>query len=265
MGIDKPDVRFVYHYDISDSLDSYYQEIGRCGRDGRPAEATLFYRAADLHLHRFFAAGGRANADQIGDVAALLRGTETLSADEIARRTGLSRAKVNTAIVGLEDLHVIERLPTGEVRRSGGRTDPVAAADEAAELDARRRQAVMARIEVMRHYAELETCRRQFLLNYFGEETDGACGRCDNCERRSEAPRVARPSAERGSFVPLEGGRPFPLQSWVVHPEFGKGVVEEYRGERIVVLFEREGSRTLALRSAASPADGNVLRPFQPE
>jgi ATP-dependent DNA helicase RecQ len=58
MGVDKPDVRFVFHYDISDSLDSYYQEIGRSGRDGLPATAMLFYRPADIHLHRFFASGG---------------------------------------------------------------------------------------------------------------------------------------------------------------------------------------------------------------
>ncbi|HYK41694.1 MAG TPA: RecQ family ATP-dependent DNA helicase, partial [Thermoanaerobaculia bacterium] len=113
MGVDKPDVRFVFHYDISDSPDSYYQEIGRSGRDGLPATAMLFYRPADVHLHRFFASGGRATADQIGDVASLLREGEALDARDIAERLGLSRAKVNTALIGLEDLGAIERLPTG--------------------------------------------------------------------------------------------------------------------------------------------------------
>ena len=57
MGIDKPDVRFVLHADVPDSVDTYYQEIGRAGRDGQPAEAVLFYRQEDLGLRKFFASG----------------------------------------------------------------------------------------------------------------------------------------------------------------------------------------------------------------
>jgi ATP-dependent DNA helicase RecQ len=58
MGVDKPNVRFVLHNEPSDSVDSYYQEVGRAGRDGEPAEAVLFYRTEDLGLRRFFAGGG---------------------------------------------------------------------------------------------------------------------------------------------------------------------------------------------------------------
>jgi ATP-dependent DNA helicase RecQ len=64
MGIDTPDVRFVYHHDVADSLDSYYQEIGRAGRDGEPAAAVLFYRPEDLGLRRFFASGARVEVEQ---------------------------------------------------------------------------------------------------------------------------------------------------------------------------------------------------------
>ena len=69
MGIDKPNVRFVFHYDISDSLDAYYQEIGRAGRDGEPARALLFYCPEDLGLRRFFASSGKLNPEQVKEVA----------------------------------------------------------------------------------------------------------------------------------------------------------------------------------------------------
>ena len=58
MGVDKLNVRFVLHNEPSESLDSYYQEIGRAGRDGEPAEAVRFYRTEDLGLRKFFAGGG---------------------------------------------------------------------------------------------------------------------------------------------------------------------------------------------------------------
>src|SRR5215472_9259260 len=58
MGVDKPDIRFVFHADASDSLDAYYQEIGRAGRDGNPAEAVLFYRAQDINAQQYKTGGG---------------------------------------------------------------------------------------------------------------------------------------------------------------------------------------------------------------
>ena len=73
MGIDKADVRWVFHSEISESLDAYYQELGRAGRDGEPAEAMLFYRSEDLGLRRFFSGTGHVEVDEIAQVLAAVR------------------------------------------------------------------------------------------------------------------------------------------------------------------------------------------------
>jgi ATP-dependent DNA helicase RecQ len=235
MGIDKPDVRFVYHYEPSDSVDGYYQEIGRAGRDGQPAEAVLFYRPEDLHLRRFFAAGGRVTARDMEDVALLVRKAGApVSPKEIAARTGLSRTKLGRAFAGLEPTGALVLSPTGDAVPGDRGVDLAEAAAEAARRQDLRRQQEVLRIEAMRAYAERQDCRRRFILRYFGEETDERCDHCDNCEAGGKEPIATR-------------ARPFPVDTFVVHADWGKGLVRRYEGDRVVVLFEAVGERALSL------------------
>jgi ATP-dependent DNA helicase RecQ len=217
MGIDKPDVRFVLHADAPDSLDAYHQELGRAGRDGKPATAILFYRPEDLGLRRFFAGGAKVDAEQLEQVARALEDNHG-AADErrLRQTTGLSRARLEAARNLLD--------------RAGG---SAAAAAALADDDRRVEQS---RIEMLRGYAEDDACRRELLLTYFGEPFEPPCGACDNCEAGLSA--EDRPGPEE---------LPFELDSRVRHKAWGPGRVLRYDGDRMVVLFDRAGYRTLSV------------------
>jgi ATP-dependent DNA helicase RecQ len=232
MGIDKPNVRFVLHHDVPDSVDSYYQEVGRAGRDGEPARAIMFYRSEDLGLRRFFAGAGQVDADEIEQVAAALgerRGP--VAPDELREELGLSRSKLTSAVGRLEEVGCVEVLPTGELVATGRELD----VEAAAQAQADREDFDRSRLEMIRAYAEATRgCRRHRVLSYFGEEFEPPCGNCDICD--------AGRGGERGE-------EPFELGGRVEHTEWGEGVVQRYDGGKVVVLFDRVGYKTLAVET----------------
>jgi ATP-dependent DNA helicase RecQ len=243
MGIDKPNVRFVVHAHISESLDAYYQEIGRGGRDGGPADATLLYREQDLGLRRFLGGGGP-DADVLAAVAAVLH-TGPVSTSELVKGLSLSRPKVLNAVNLLELASCLAVSGRGRLRWVDADVDVAAGVERAAAVADERRRIDRSRLEMMRAYAETNGCRRQLLLGYFGEVLDQPCGHCDTCE---SAQAVATATG---------GAEPFPVNAKVHHAEWGPGVVMHPQGDRITVLFEREGYKTLALQALE---DTDLLR-----
>ena len=235
MGIDKPNVRFVYHHDVSDSLDSYYQEIGRGGRDGDRAEAILFYVPEDLNLRRFQAGAGRLRADEVELVlVALAREQGSVDPELLRENTGLSDSRLIRIINRLQDVGAVDLQSDGRITASDTPFDLVKAAEAAAEEQERHRTYARSRLEMMRRYAELSDCRRNFLLNYFGESRTDPCRFCDVCESGD----ANDDDAETGTFSP---------NMEVVHASWGEGSVMHVHGDSMVVHFEEAGYRTLSI------------------
>jgi ATP-dependent DNA helicase RecQ len=243
MGIDKPDVRFVLHADVAESVDAYYQEIGRAGRDGKRADAVLFYRPEDLSLRRFFGAGGTVTAEHVVAVLRAARGRKT--ADAIAQRTGMSKRKVIQVLNALGDVDAVTVDGNGRVTPAMRMTVKAAAdavvAHEDARVDLQR-----SRIEMMRNYAETRGCRIRFVLTYFGEGYDATCGRCDNCV------------SGRSAQVVEDDANPFGSGSRVTHDAWGEGQVIRSEGDTLVVLFDEGGYRNLSI---ALVTENNLLQP----
>jgi ATP-dependent DNA helicase RecQ len=235
MGIDKPDIRFVFHHDVSDSVDSYYQEIGRAGRDGEPAEAVLFYRQQDLGLRRFFASGG-VKGDEILQVARALRERRgSVRPIELAEDLPLSDTKIATTVQHLVDAGFAAVDDGGGVRALRDGVDLREAVERAAEAEEHRQAFDRSRVEMMRSYAESDGCRRAFLLGYFGERYERPCGNCDVCDEKGDAVRVNQSAG------------PFRVGDRITHRSWGAGTVGQIEEDQITVTFDSVGYKTLNL------------------
>lgn len=239
MGIDKPNVRFVVHAAVPDSLDSYYQQIGRAGRDGEPALALLFYRAEDLGLARFFTTH-RPDAELLEAVYGALDTDKPKRLKQLRADLDVRGRRLTNAINLLEQGAAVRSTRKGFLSNGIPTTKAVAAATEV--VDSRER-IDRSRVEMMRGYAESRDCRRQFLLSYFGQPLPGPCGNCDRC--RDGSGTTDTDTGERSAI---------PVDTAVSHKEWGSGVVIGGDSDRITVLFEDYGYRTL-LMSAVTEND----------
>ncbi len=201
MGIDRSDLRFVLHYDIPGSLEAYYQEAGRAGRDGEPSRCEMLFNYADVRTQEFFIEGANPTREIIAGLYSALRrlckqGPVEMPISEIAEH--VTEAKNDMAVGSA--LYLLQR--SGFIERDyrqGSRTyttrlvEPVKSFDELKidfeKLDAKRERD-FGKLRRTIQYAGHRGCRHEFILQYFGDtEPHQGCAICDNClaQTHSEA------------------------------------------------------------------------------
>jgi ATP-dependent DNA helicase RecQ len=242
MGIDKPDVRWVLHADVPGSLDAYYQELGRAGRDGKAAHSRLLYRPEDLAMARHLTARGVPSAVVVTVAERLATMSEETDVDELANAHGLGSRSATLALARLVDVGAASWTADGGVRWTGAQTvsEALKASDDET---AREHEIERSRLAMMGRYAEHTGCRRSFLLTYFGQDYRGPCGACDNDRRGSAA---------------KHGTEPFAVGARVASERWGEGTVQRYDGDQVTVLFDDHGYRDLLVPLVL---DRGLLRP----
>ncbi|MFQ5698290.1 MAG: RecQ family ATP-dependent DNA helicase [Myxococcota bacterium] len=207
LGVDKPDIRYVVHYQVPGALEAYVQEAGRAGRDGLPARCILLWLPEDLAVQRHFLSEGPATRSQVRKVvsglAAWTNDGQTVEPGVLAMSTEVGITRTKAVLEGLRNAGLVEE-EEGAFRLI--RDPGVDAVKLLSKANEERRTQDRRRLDAMIQYATREDlCRVMMIREYFEDGEARPCGRCDICEPKLRRRRRRRKTG--GSHAPRGGDR----------------------------------------------------------